>query len=390
MAAAFPRTHDDRVIIPPAMLGMLGGGQLGRFFTIAAREMGYRVTVLDPDPHSPAGRVADRHVVAAYDDPDALNDIAASCAAVSTEFENVPADALAYLSKFIPVRPSAECVAIAQNRISEKTFLSENGFPVGACVVIRGDEDIEAAEPALFPCVLKVSRFGYDGKGQTRVRTVAEAKAAFRGFGCEPCVMERLLSLDCEVSVVLARGADGEATAFPVVENSHRHGILDVSIAPARITSGLRTEAEEMAIGLAAEMNYVGVMGVEFFVTDGRLLINEIAPRPHNSGHYTLDACVVSQFEQQVRVLTGLPLGDAWQPSAAAMVNLLGELWDGGEPDWNMLLREPRLKLHLYGKHHARPGRKMGHFTVIDHDAASAVDTALAARRRIGISDDGA
>ncbi len=372
---------------------MLGGGQLGRFFVIAAHEMGYRVTVLDPDPHSPAGRIADEHVVAPYDDAAALERMAQGCAAVSTEFENVPAASLAHLSKFVPVHPSAECVAIAQNRISEKSFLSDHGFAVGPFAVIRSEEDIEHADPALFPCVLKVSRFGYDGKGQARVANVGEAKAAWRGVKSEPCVLEKRLSLDCELSCVLARGENGSIATFPVAENRHRGGILDVSIVPARVSGGLRTEAEEAAAGLAAELGYVGVLGVEFFVSDGRLLVNEIAPRPHNSGHYTLDACLTSQFEQQVRTLCGLPLGDSRAHNAATMVNLLGDLWFHGadaparEPDWNTLLAEPRLKLHLYGKHHARPGRKMGHYTVIGVDPARVLESALAARQRIGIDD---
>ncbi len=367
---------------------MLGGGQLGRYFVLAAQEMGYRVAVLDPDPHSPAGRAAVQHLVADYDDQDALNRIAEMCAAVSTEFENVPAGALEYLAKFVPVRPSAQCVAIAQNRISEKSFLNDNGFPVGPFLVIRREADIESAEPAMFPCVLKVSRFGYDGKGQARVANVAEAKAAFQRMRGEPCVMEKLLDLDCEVSCVVARADDGAVAAFPLAENSHRHGILDISVAPAQVSGALNAQAEEMALGLAGEMGYVGVMGVEFFISAGELFVNEIAPRPHNSGHYTIDACVSSQFEQQVRTLTGLPLGDTGQNAPAVMVNLLGDLWHGGEPDWATLLEVPQLKLHLYGKQHARQGRKMGHFTVVHADAAHALELALAARRRIGVVDE--
>jgi 5-(carboxyamino)imidazole ribonucleotide synthase len=372
---------------------MLGGGQLGRFFVVAAHEMGYRVMVLDPDPHSPAGRIADEHLAAAYDDATALERMAQTCAAVTTEFENVPAASLAHLSKFVPVHPSAHCVAIAQNRISEKCFLSDHGFAVGPFAVIRSEADLDHADPALFPCVLKVSRFGYDGKGQARVANVGEAKAAWRGFRSEPCVLEKLLPLDCELSCVLARGEDGSVAAFPVAENRHRHGILDLSIAPARVPGGLRTEAEEAATGLAAELAYVGVLGVEFFVSEGRLLVNEIAPRPHNSGHYTLDACRTNQFEQQVRALCGLPLGDGGAHSAAVMVNLLGDLWfpapeaPAREPEWAVLLAEPRLKLHIYGKHHARAGRKMGHYTVIGADLPRALESALAGRRRIGIED---
>lgn len=382
------------MILPPATLGMLGGGQLGRFFVLAAHEMGYRVMVLDPDPHSPAGRAADTHLCAAYDDTAALDRMAAECAAVTTEFENVPALTLDTLAKFVPVRPDARCLEVAQNRVREKTFLADHGFAVGPFAVIHAEAELEAADPGLFPAVLKVARFGYDGKGQARVANVAEAKAAFQGFGGEACVLERLLALELEVSCVVARDAAGNARAFPLSENVHRHGILDVSIVPARISGALRAAAEETAVGIAAELDYVGVLGVELFLVDGRLLVNEIAPRPHNSGHYTLDACATDQFEQQVRALCDLPLGDARLHSGAVMVNLLGDLWYQREPGhahtppWHELLAAPNLRLHLYGKHHARPGRKMGHFTVIDDDAQRALDTALQARAAIGIADD--
>ncbi len=382
------------MILPPATLGMLGGGQLGRFFVIAAHEMGYRVAVLDPDPHSPAGRLADEHLVAAYEDPDALNRMAAICAAVTTEFENVPADTLAYLSKFVPVRPGAAAVAICQNRSEEKNFLRQHGFPHAPYADIRSEEDLRTANAGLFPGILKVARFGYDGKGQARVADRAAALAAFSQFRNEACVLEKMLPLDYEVSVVLARDEAGNVKCFPTAENSHRHGILDVSIAPARASGCLAGNAEEIAEGIAQKMAYVGTLGVEFFVVHGQLHVNEMAPRPHNSGHSTLDACVTNQFEQQVRALCGLPLGEARAHSAAVMVNLLGDLWylddphQAKEPDWARLFAVPNLKLHLYGKHHARPGRKMGHFTVIGSDADVVQKSALAARRAIGISDE--
>jgi 5-(carboxyamino)imidazole ribonucleotide synthase len=386
------------LILPPATLGMLGGGQLGRFFVIAAHEMGYRVVVLDPDAQSPAGRIADQHLIAAYDDEDALNRMAESCAAVTTEFENVPADSLAYLSKFVPVRPGAEAVRTSQNRSAEKGFLRQHGFPHAPYADIRSEADIDAANAGLFPGILKVARFGYDGKGQVRVADRDAARIAFGQLKQEPCVLEQMLQLDYEVSVVLARDASGKVKCFPTVENSHRHGILDVSMVPAR-TSGclaaqLPNKAEEIAEGIAQKMGYVGTLAVEFFVVRGQLVVNEMAPRPHNSGHYTIDACISNQFEQQVRAMTGLPLGESRAHSAAVMVNLLGDLWfrkdphHSHEPDWAQLLAVPNLKLHLYGKHHARPGRKMGHFTVIGQDAQQARESALAARRLIGISDD--
>ncbi|MDA8256941.1 MAG: 5-(carboxyamino)imidazole ribonucleotide synthase [Betaproteobacteria bacterium] len=382
------------MILPPATLGMLGGGQLGRFFVIAAHELGYRVVVLDPDAQSPAGRIADRHLVAAYDDEDALNQMAESCAAVTTEFENVPAGSLAYLSKFLPVRPGAEAVAISQNRSAEKGFLKQHGFPHAPYADIRSEADVAQANAGLFPGILKVARFGYDGKGQVRVANRDEALLAFRQLKNEPCVLEQMLPLDYEVSVVLARDEAGQVKCFPVTENSHRHGILDVSIVPARTTGCMAGDAQELAEGIAQKMGYVGTLAVEFFVVRGQLVVNEIAPRPHNSGHYSIDACVSDQFEQQVRALTGLPLGEARAHSAAVMVNLLGDLWYlrdphlSHEPDWEQLLAVPNLKLHLYGKHHARPGRKMGHFTVIGSDAQQVQESALAARRLIGIRDE--
>lgn len=379
------------MILPPATLGMLGGGQLGRFFVIAAHELGYRVIVLDPDTQCPAGRCADRHLVAAYDDEDALNQLAESCAAVTTEFENVPAGSLAYLSKFLPVHPSAAAVATCQNRSEEKAFLRRNGFPHAPYADVRSEADIAQANAGLFPGILKVARFGYDGKGQVRVAGREEALAAFRQMRQEPCVLEQLLPLDYEISVVLARDAAGKVKCFPTAENSHRHGILDVTLTPARTSGCLAANAGEIAERIAQRMDYVGTLAVEFFVVRGQLHVNEMAPRPHNSGHYTIDACVASQFEQQVRALAGLPLADARAHSAAAMVNLLGDLWylkdphHSHEPDWASLLAVPNLKLHLYGKHHARPGRKMGHFTVVGADAEEVQESALAARRAIGI-----
>jgi len=382
------------MILPPATLGMLGGGQLGRFFVIAAHELGYRVVVLDPDAQSPAGRIAERHLVANYDDEDALNSMAESCAAVTTEFENVPAGSLAYLSKFLPVRPGADAVGISQNRSAEKGFLKQHGFPHAPYADIRSETDIAAANAGLFPGILKVARFGYDGKGQVRVASRDEALLAFRQLKNEPCVLEQMLPLDYEVSVVLSRDDGGRVKCFPVAENRHRHGILDVSIVPARTSGCITGNAEEIAEGIAQKMNYVGTLAVEFFIVRGQLLVNEMAPRPHNSGHYSIDACITNQFEQQVRALTGLPLGEARAHSAAVMINLLGDLWylqdphHSHEPDWTRLLTVPNLKLHLYGKHHARPGRKMGHFTVIGSDARQVQESALAARRLIGIADD--
>lgn len=382
------------MILPPATLGMLGGGQLGRFFVLAAHEMGYRVVVLDPDPDSPAGRAADLHLCAAYDDYEALDALVGQCRAVTTEFENVPAESLAYLAKFVTVHPAAEAVAICQNRSAEKAFLARHGLPHAPYADIRREEDLKNAPAHLFPGILKVARFGYDGKGQAVVADRAAALAAWASFRFEPCVLEQKLPLDYEVSVVLARGAEGRMRCFPTVENRHRRGILDLTYAPARTSGCLAGNAEELAEKIAQKMGYVGVLGVEFFVVRGQLFVNEMAPRPHNSGHFTLDACVTNQFEQQVRALCGLPLGEARQHSSAVMVNLLGDLWyrsdphHAKEPDWSKLLAVPNLKLHLYGKRHPRPGRKMGHFTVIGANAEEVQQSALAARRAIGIEDE--
>ena len=383
-------------ILPPATLGMLGGGQLGRFFVSAAHEMGYQVWVLDPDKNSPAGQIAERHFCNNYDDYAALDAFAAGCAAITTEFENVPAATLDYLAKFVPVRPSATAVAICQERIAEKSFLRDNGLPHGPFTEIRSEDDIRNAPAELFPGILKVARFGYDGKGQATVNNHQEALLAFGHVKGEACVLEQRLKLDYEVSVVLARDEQGQVRCFPTGENEHTRGILDVSIVPARTSGCLRSDAEDVAARIADKLGYIGTMAVEFFVSQGRLIVNEMAPRPHNSGHYTIDACVTSQFEQQVRALCGLPLGESRAHSAAVMVNLLGDLWfekgENGEhyrePDWAKLYAVPNLKLHLYGKHHARPGRKMGHFTVIGENAEQVQSIARAVRAAIGIQGE--
>ena len=372
------------MIFPGAMLGMLGGGQLGRMFTLAAHSMGYRVTVLDPDPLSPAGAVADVHLKAAYQDKEALQQLADSCVAVTTEFENVPADSLRWLAAHCTVRPTGDSVAIAQDRIREKRFLADNGFATAPFAIIESDADLAHCDAALYPGILKRARFGYDGKGQARVAHTAEARAAFVALGADACVLEQFVTLACELSVVVARGANGDTQSFTVAENQHRDGILDVCIVPARVPAERARQAERAAADLATRLNYCGVLAVEFFVTPGgALLVNEIAPRPHNSGHYTIDACATSQFEQQVRVLCGLPLGNPQLLTPLVMVNLLGDTWRNGEPDWLRLFDNPRAKLHLYGKHEARPGRKMGHFTVLGVSAEAALGEALTIRAAI-------
>jgi len=369
------------MIFPDAMLGMLGGGQLGRMFTLAAHSMGYRVTVLDPDPLSPAGAIADVHLKAAYQDREALQQLADTCVAVTTEFENVPADSLRWLASHCTVRPGGDAVAVAQDRIREKAFFRACNLGVAPYAVIESDADIAQAPASLFPGILKRARFGYDGKGQMRVANADEARKAFKDMGSESCVLEQRITLKCEISAVVARGADGAGRSFPVSENRHRMGILDVSIVPARVAPELAKQGEEWALRIADKLNNFGVLAVEFFVTgSGELLVNEMAPRPHNSGHYTIDACVTSQFEQQVRTLCGLPLGDTKLLSPVVMVNLLGEAWQQGAPQWDRVLNLPDAKLHLYGKHEARGGRKMGHYTVLDHSAEAALQKALIIR----------
>ncbi|MBK8323705.1 MAG: 5-(carboxyamino)imidazole ribonucleotide synthase [Betaproteobacteria bacterium] len=378
------------MIRPGATLGLVGGGQLGRMFTVAARTLGYRVTVLDPDPLSPAAEFATGHLNTAYTHPVSLDELAQKCAAITTEFENAPAEALLTLAKRTVVRPSGNAVSIAQDREREKTFIASQGLPVGPFAVVANESDIEPALANVrLPAILKTARFGYDGKGQAAIASKADLERVFADWKRVPCVLEERLALEREISVILARAADGEVAVFPVAENRHVHGILDITIAPARIPEALAAEATALATRLANALDYVGVLAVEMFVVGGRLLVNEIAPRPHNSGHYTIDACRTSQFEQQVRVLCGLPLGDPSLHTPAVMVNLLGDIWAGGEPRWEAVLQHAGAHLHLYGKREARPGRKMGHVTVCEPTLERALEVAMAIRRDLGIAESG-
>jgi 5-(carboxyamino)imidazole ribonucleotide synthase len=374
------------VILPGATLGVLGGGQLGRMFTMRAREMGYRVLVLEPDPGSPAGAVGDEHIRAAYDDPEALDRLASRAAAVTVEFENVPAGALERLAARVPVRPAAGAVAVAQDRIREKCFLRDHGFATARFAVVRRPEELgPAMEAVAAPALLKTSRLGYDGKGQAAVDSPEALQPAFAALGGVPCVLERRLELERELSVVLVRGADGTVVPFPVGENTHRRGILETTVVPAQVDAALAREASSLAGGVAAKLDYVGVLGVELFVAAGQLFVNEIAPRPHNTGHFTLDACSVDQFEQQIRALCGLPLGTPTLLSPVAMINLLGDLWSAGTPHWDHALALPGVKLHLYGKAEPRPGRKMGHLNCLAPTPREAL--ALAHRAHAALLD---
>jgi 5-(carboxyamino)imidazole ribonucleotide synthase len=373
------------VILPGATVGVVGGGQLGRMFVMRAREMGYRVVVLDPDAGSPAGQIADRHLRAGYTDRPALDELAKACEAVTTEFENVPAESLERLAARCLVRPPVHAVATAQDRIVEKSFLRDAGFATAPFRAVRTIEEIEAAVAAVrLPALLKTSRLGYDGKGQAPVTDPASARAAFDRFGGVACVLEEQLALETELSVVLARGEDGQVAPFPVGENRHADGILETTVVPARVAGALAAEARALAVAVAERMGYVGVLGVELFVANGgRLYVNEMAPRPHNSGHYTMDACAVDQFEQQLRTLCGLPLGEPRLLTPVAMINLLGDLWQGGAPRWGEALRLPGVRLHLYGKAEPRRGRKMGHLNCLAADANTALALAHAARRAL-------
>jgi 5-(carboxyamino)imidazole ribonucleotide synthase len=374
----------NRHILPTATLGILGGGQLGRMFTMSALSMGYRVTVLDPDEESPAGALADVHLCAAFDDPKALQQLADTCLAVTTEFENVPAESMAFLERHIRVSPSSEAVAIAQDRIREKRFIAAAGLEVAPFLAIESPIDLEQDLTGHLPGILKIARLGYDGKGQVRVHSPEEVKSAFLEMGGKPCVLERLLNLQTEISVIVARSGNGLAVCFPVAENQHDGGILDISIVPARVEGRVVEHARQMALQLADSLDYVGVLAVESFVLGGgELLINEIAPRPHNSGHYTLDASLFSQFDQQVRTLCGLPPGNTRLLSPVVMVNLLGDIWGEDEPAWDVLLSQPNVHLHLYGKKSARIGRKMGHYNVLADDLGLALRQALELKCRL-------
>lgn len=348
-------------------MGILGGGQLGRMFGIAARRMGYFVHAFEPQPDSPAGQISDLEMNASFDDAKALEEFARGVDVLSFEFENIPLAAITEVERIRSVRPKGEVLHICQNREREKNFLRQGNFPHAPFAVVDSEAALAAAlERIGTPSVLKTADFGYDGKGQVKLSGDVSVADVWANFGAPRGVLEQWISFASEVSVVVARGADGATEVFPVSENIHRNHILDLSIVPARITREVREASGIIARDIAEALDVVGVLAVEFFLTDeGNLLVNELAPRPHNSGHFSFDACVTSQFEQQLRAVCGLPLGSPELLSPVVMWNLLGELWKDGEPDWNVILAEPRAKLHLYGKSQARPGRKMGHVCVL-------------------------
>ena len=362
---------------PSAWLGVMGGGQLGRMFAQAAQSMGYQVAVLEPSDDCPAGQVAQRLVNAGYGDAAGLDALAAQCLAVTTEFENVPADSLSRLAGSVFVAPNAHGVSVAQDRIAEKRFFvdcaEKSGVLPAPHQVIASEADIAAIDDDLLPGILKTVRMGYDGKGQVRVKSRDEVRAAFADMGQVTCLLEKMLPLAYEVSVLTARGVDGASVVYPIAENVHRDGVLFTTTVPGpNVSPDCAAKAQRAAQAMVAELGYVGVLCIEFFVlADGSLVVNEMAPRPHNSGHYTMDACVTNQFAQQVRAMARLPLGDTRQHSPAVMLNLLGDAWfadDGDairEPAWDQVLALPGACLHLYGKDDPRRGRKMGHLTLI-------------------------
>ena len=379
-------------IAPGATLGVMGGGQLGRMFVHAAQAMGYFTAVLDADADSPAGRVSHHHIRTDYLDAQGLAQLTDCCAAITTEFENVPADALRTLSEMRPVAPGAAAVAICQDRAAEKAHFTRCGVACAPHARIASAEQLAAVADDLLPGILKTARLGYDGKGQVRVGTRVELAAAWVALQQAPCVLEKMLPLQVEVSVIVARNAAGEVVHLPLQQNLHRDGVLAVTQVPAPdLTPELQQRAIAAAEHIAATLGYVGVLCVEFFVLkDGRLLANEMAPRPHNSGHHSIDACDVSQFDLQVRAMTGAPLVAPRAHSAAVMLNLLGDLWfaagpTASEPRWAQVLALPGAHLHLYGKAHARPGRKMGHLTLTAATPQQARDVALQACALLGL-----
>jgi 5-(carboxyamino)imidazole ribonucleotide synthase len=379
---SFHPMRDTEVFLPGSTIGVMGGGQLGRMFAVAARRMGYRIHTFSPEEDSPTGQLADREVAAAFDDEEAVRDFAKHVDVLTFEFENIPAQSIAWAASECVVRPSGDILHICQNRLREKEFLTRAGIPsVPFAPVSTAAELASAIEQIGLPAVLKTAAFGYDGKGQRRIDDASDADEAWTACGAQPSVLEGWIEFEKEISVIIARGSDAATSTFSVCENMHTRHILDVTVVPARITRAVAEDAREIAERIAAGLNLVGVLAVEMFLrTDGTLLVNELAPRPHNSGHFSFDACVTSQFEQQLRAVCGLPLGSSRLLRPVAMANLLGDLWSAGEPDWRAAAAFPFVKLHLYGKTQPKPGRKMGHLIGFGEDVEEALAMVRAAR----------
>lgn len=374
-----------KIIHPNSTIGVFGSGQLGRMFAIEARKLGYRVHTFSPDRDTPTGQVADIETTASYDDLYEVRLFAQSVDVVTFEFENVPSATVAAAAEFVEVHPKGEILHITQNRGREKEFLSSNGIPVTPFLTITNIDELRSGVAGLgTPCVLKTAGFGYDGKGQSKINSIDDIEPAFAKLGGQECVLEAFVDFEKEVSVVCARSQTGEFVHYGVIENEHSNHILDVSMAPANVSSKVIDDAVQIARDIADKFGYVGTMCVEFFLTrDERLIVNEIAPRPHNSGHLTFGPCVTSQFEQQLRAVCGLPLGSTEFYRPSAMANLLGDVWANGEPNWSAALSDPRVKLHLYGKSEPRPGRKMGHLTATAETAELAAEAVRSARSRL-------
>jgi len=374
-----------KTLLPGATIGVMGGGQLGRMTAIAARRMGYRVHTFSPETNGPAAQVADCATVASYDDKAAVTNFARAIDVLTFEFENIPANTIEWATHEQLVRPSGEVLLIAQNRLREKEFLASAGFPIAPFCHVKSAADLRSGlERVGRPSILKSAAFGYDGKGQQWIGPETDLTTIWSARGEAECVLERVIDFEKEISVIVARGPDGKTALFPVGENIHRHHILDLTLAPARVSGRVAGAACELAYEVAKSLDLVGLVAVEMFLqSDGELCINEVAPRPHNSGHWTIEGCVTSQFEQHVRAVCGLPLGGTDSLRPAAMANLLGDIWSRGEPDWAAALAEPNVHLHLYGKHEARPGRKMGHLTALAETVEAAAESVQRARERL-------
>jgi 5-(carboxyamino)imidazole ribonucleotide synthase len=378
-------SQNHSAILPGAAIGVLGSGQLGRMFAIAARQMGYRVHTYSPETDTPTGQIADIEIAASYQDLDAVKRFAQNVAVVTFEFENVPAACVEAAAEFAPVRPGGTVLYTAQHRLREKTFLARNGFPTTRFLPAQDLGELRTAIQAIgCPVILKTAVSGYDGKGQVKAHSLVQAEEAFRCAGEQEMIVEAVVDFELEFSVVAARGVDGSFAHWGVIENQHRHHILDLSLAPARMPKKVAAGAVEIARALLDRLDYIGVLCIEFFLTASReVFVNELAPRPHNSGHLTINASYTSQFEQQLRAVCGLPLGSTEFISAAAMANLLGDLWKDGEPHWAAACALPDVKLHLYGKIEPRAGRKMGHLTALAKNGDEAANLVLEARRRL-------
>lgn len=378
-------TTQPRTFLPGSTVGVMGGGQLGRMFAIAARRLGYRVHTFSPDEDTPTGQLADREVAARYDDAEAVRDFAHRVDVLTFEFENIPVESVEWAAEICAVRPAGRVLHICQHRLREKEFLAAAGLPLPQFARVMSEAELRAAVARIgAPSVLKTAAFGYDGKGQRKIEAGTDLAAIWQSYAGQPAVLEEWVTFEKEISVIVARGVDGATATYPVCENAHRNHILDVTIVPANIAPDIAGRACALAEKVAEKLELVGLLAVEMFLKgDGEILINELAPRPHNSGHFSFDACITSQFEQQLRAVCGLPLGSTELLRPVAMANLLGDLWSEGEPDWAAAAAFPEVKIHLYGKSDARPGRKMGHLVAFGRDTAEAERIVRAAREAL-------